>query len=173
MKKVLLGIIAIVAMFSLVACGEKNEVIIDDAELNESQDIVEVVTPTPTPVIEEPEEQVGVGNTDEGMIALVIEQHYLSEFPDVVEEVVPTRIKVYTEEEIAEDESLKDYTINEGDIVFDIEYDLKIVDGYEDMMSFTAGAGEIDGQWIRNKANVGIARSGDSGYTLDAFGTAF
>ena len=40
-------------------------------------------------------------------------------------------------------------------------------------MQFTAGTGEIDGQWIRNKYNVGIARSGENGYTLDAFGTAF
>lgn len=119
------------------------------------------------------EEQEGVGNTDEGMVALVLEQHFKTAFPDVVEEVVPVNIKVYTEEEIASDESLKDYTINEGDIVFDAEYELKIVDGYEDMMQFTAGTGEVDGQWIRNKFNVGIARNGEDGYTLDAFGTAF
>lgn len=117
--------------------------------------------------------QVGVGNTDEGMVALVLEQHFTSNFPNVVEEVVPKNIKIYTEEEIASDESLKDYKLNEGDIVFEAEYELKIVDGYKDIMQFTAGTGEIDGQWIRNKYNVGIARSGENGYTLDAFGTAF
>ena len=55
----------------------------------------------------------------------------------------------------------------------EMNVELKIVDGYEDMMQFTAGTGEVDGQWIRNKFNVGIARSGEDGYTLDAFGTAF
>lgn len=119
------------------------------------------------------ENQVGVGNTDEGMVALVLEQQFTSNYPNVVEEVVPTRIKVYTKEEIATDEMLKDYKLNEGDIVFEADYELKIVDGYKDMMQFTAGTGEIDGQWIRNKHNVGIARSGANGYTLDAFGTAF
>ncbi|MBQ9314136.1 MAG: hypothetical protein IJ220_03925 [Clostridia bacterium] len=117
--------------------------------------------------------QTGVGNTDEGMVALVLEQHYKSNYPDVVEEVNPVNIKVYTAEEIASNELLKDYELNEGDIVFEAEYELKIVDGYEDMMQFTAGTGEVDGQWIRHKHNVGIARSGAEGYTLDAFGTAF
>ena len=72
------------------------------------------------------------------------------------------------------DELLKDYTINEGDIVFDAEYELKIADNFSgELMMFTAGTGEIDGNWIRHKSNVGIARSGENGYTLDAFGTAF
>lgn len=119
------------------------------------------------------EEQVGVGNTDEGMVALVLEQHFTSNYPNVVEEVIPTKIRIYTEEEIASDEQFNGYKINEGDIAFEAEYELKIVDGYEDMMQFTAGSGDIDGQWIRNKYNVGIARSGENGYTLDAFGSAF
>lgn len=117
--------------------------------------------------------QEGVGNTDEGMVALVLEQHFKSAYPDAVEEVNPVKIKVYTQEEIASNELLKDYKLNEGDIVFEAEYELKIVEGYKDMMQFTAATGEVDGQWIRNKHNVGIARSGDNGYTLDAFGTAF
>lgn len=172
MKKVLLGIIAVITMLSLVACGEKKEVVEETTTTEPVEEVVEEVAS----IIEEPEESgepVGVGNTDEGMVALVLEQHFKNAFPNVVEEVVPTSIKVYTSEEIAEIEALKDYTINEGDIVFDANYDLKIVDGYEDMMSFTAGTGEVDGQWIRNKSNVGIARSGENGYTLDAFGTAF
>ncbi len=41
-------------------------------------------------------------------------------------------------------------------------------------MQFTAGTGEIDGQWIKHKYNCGIARdNGENGYTIDAFGTAF
>ncbi len=51
---------------------------------------------------------------------------------------------------------------------------MKISEDCEDLMPFTAGTGEIDGQWIRNKSNVGIARNnGEAGYSIDAFGTAF
>lgn len=166
MKKLVFGVLAVVAVFSLVACGQKEEIDVVAPVIKVDGPVTNIAKPVE-------EEQVGVGNTDEGMVVLVLEQHYKGEFPDVVEEVIPTRIKVYSEDEIANDPPLSDYTINEGDIVFDADYDLKIVEGYEDMMSFTAGTGEIDGQWIRNKSNVGIARSGENGYTLDAFGTAF
>ncbi len=154
MKKFLLGFLVLLMVFSLAACGQ------NDADV--------------TPADGEAGEQEGVGNTDEGMVALALEQYFKDSFGDVIEEVVPTNIKVYTEEEIAADEALKDYTINEGDIVFSAEYELKISEDCEDLMPFTAGTGEIDGQWIRNKSNVGIARNnGEAGYSIDAFGTAF
>lgn len=154
MKKLMLGILALLMVFSIAACKQKSA--------------------DTTPKGSEAGQQEGVGNTDEGMVALVLEQHFKDSFGDIIEEVVPTNIKVYTEEEIAADEALKDYTINEGDIVFSAEYELKISEDCEDLMQFTAGTGEIDGQWIRNKANVGIARrNAEGGYSLDAFGTAF
>lgn len=154
MKKFLLCILALLMVFSLAACGQKGA--------------------DTTPKGNEAGQQKGVGNTDEGMVALALEQYFKDSFGDVIEEVVPTNIKVYTEEEIAADEALKDYTINEGDIVFSAEYELKISEDCEDLMQFTAGTGEIDGQWIRNKSNVGIARrNGEAGYSIDAFGTGF
>ena len=80
----------------------------------------------------------------------------------------------YTAEEIAADPSLKDYKLGEKDIVFDINYDLKIVDGYENIMAFTAASGEIKDNWVVNKSNVGIAKYGSDGkYTVQNFGTGF
>ena len=154
MKKFLSGILVLLMVFSLAACGQTGA-----ATTQESS---------------EAGQQVGVGNTDEGMVVLALEQYFKDSFGDVVEEVVPTNIKVYTKEEIAADEALKDYTINEGDIVFSAEYELKISEDCKDLIQFTAGTGEVDGQWIRNKANVGIARNnGEAGYSIDAFGTGF
>ena len=173
MKKLLLGILAVMLVFALVACGAQKEEEKPVEVVPVNEDVTPVVEPVEEPAAEEPSEEVGVGNTDASMVALVLEQHFKNEYPGVVEEVVPTNIKVYTADEIAADELLSSYELNEGDIMFDAEYELKIVDGYEDMMMFTAGTGEVDGSWIRNKANVGIARSGAEGYTLDAFGTAF
>ena len=181
MKKLLLGALAIVTAFSLVACGEKqeekkveeqpvsqvteNEVTSGDAvapstEINETES--------------EAEPQIGVGNTDEGMVVLALEQELRKAFgEDVIEEVVPTSIKIYTPEEISGDELFKNYTIGEGDIVFSADYELKIKEGYEDMNRFTAGTGEVDGQWIRNKSNVGIVRTANGELKIDAFGTGF
>lgn len=146
MKKVLLALLALVLVLALAACGQ-------DAA---------------------PAEEEGAGNTDEGMVALVLEQYFNEAFPGMIEEVAPTQIKVYTEEEIAANEALQTYELNEGDIVFEATYDLKIAEGVEDLNQFTAATGEIDGQWVRNKYNLGIARdNGDGTYTLDAFGTGW
>ena len=92
----------------------------------------------------------------------------------VIEEVKFNNIKVYTAEEIAADPALQDYNIGEKDIVFEVQYELKIIDGYEDIMQFTAGTGDVKDNWVVDKYNVGIARYvSDGEYTVDNFGTAF
>ena len=177
MKKLLLGILAVITTVSLVACGQQETTTITPGQ--RLPETTPVVMQAPEEELgEEPEveveEQVGIGNTDEGMVVLALEKHLKDAFSGEIEEVNPTNIKVYTEEEIADSEALKDYTLNEGDIVFEADYELKIAEGVEDMNKFTAATGEIDGQWIRNKHNVGIARNnGEAGYSIDAFGTAF
>ena len=191
MKKLLLGILAVATVFSLDACGSKE---IDQPEatpnvetnaqveetasneegaLFEGEEVGEENTEATEATVEESGEQVGVGNTDEGMVALVLEQHFKNAYPDAIEEVVPNSIKVYTQEEIDANEAIKEHDIKEGDIVFEANYDLKIKEGAEDLNQFTAATGEIDGQWVRNKSNLGIARTGENGYTLDAFGTGW
>jgi len=154
MKKFLLGILMLLMVFSLAACGQPGADTKDEGN--------------------DAGQQEGAVNTDEEKVVSALEQYFKDSFGDDVEEVVPTNIKVYTEEEIAADETLKDYTINEGDIVFSAEYELKISEDCENIMQFTAGTGEVDGQWIRNKSNVGIARNnGEAGYSIDVFGTGF
>ncbi|MBQ3286871.1 MAG: hypothetical protein IJH45_02820 [Firmicutes bacterium] len=146
MKKVLFALLALVLVFALAACGQ-------DAA---------------------PAEEEGAGNTDEGMVALVLEQYFKDAYPDMIEEFVPGEIKVYTADEIAANDVFKDYDIAEGDLVFEATYDMKIAEGVEDLNQFTAATGEIDGQWVRNKFNLGIARdNGDGTYTIDAFGTGW
>ena len=173
MKKLLFGILAVIVVFSLVACGEKPEEPVTSGEV-----VVEPVVETsgevePVAPVEESGEQIGVGNTDASMVALALERYYMDS-SDEIEEVIPTNIRVYTAEEIEADEAIKSHDIKEGDIVFDVEYELKIKDGVEDLMKYTAGTGEIDGQMIRNKANCGIARNhGEDGYIIDGLETGF
>ncbi len=174
MKKLLLGILAVIVVFSLVACGEKPvEPVVSGEEITPApaETTTEEVTPAP---VEESGEQVGVGNTDEGMVVLALENYMKESYGDEVEEFIPTNVKVYTAEEIEADEAIKAHDIKEGDIVFDVQYELVIKEGVEDMMKFTAANGEIDGQKIINKSNIGIARNmGEAGYSIDAFGTGW
>lgn len=167
MKKLLFLLLAVVLVFSLVAC--------------QKEEVKPVEEPVQEPVAEEPvqepieeinEEMIGVGNTDESMVYLVLESYLKDNDPDI-EEVIPVTIKVLTSGEIAELPS--DLNIKEGDIPFEAEYTLKIKDTVsgDDLMRYTAATGEIDGQYIRNKANLGICRASGDGYVMDAFGTGW
>lgn len=125
----------------------------------------EPVDPEPTPTEDD---------TPEEIVAIALEQYYKTAHPDEIEAVEPTNVKIYTAEEIAASEVLQGYDIKDGDIVFEAKYDLKIAEGVEDMSPFTVPSGEIDGQWVRNKSNVGIVKdNGDGTYTIDAFGTGW
>ena len=180
MKKLLLIAIAIIVVFSMVACGEKKQ---EEPETNVTESSTTEIENTNEESVEEPaeepaeeavEEQIGVGNTDAGMVYLALERYIKEGFGNSVEEVLPTRIRIFTKEEISQDEAIQSHNVGETDIVFDVTYDLRIAEGVTDMNQFTAGTGEIDGQYIRNKSNVGIARDqGENGYTIDAFGTGF
>ena len=144
MKKVLFALLALTMVFALAACGQDAAPADDGAA------------------------------SPEDVVAQTLEQYIIGAYPDVVEEVAPTQIKVYTADEIAANEALQTYDLKDGDIVFEANYDLKIADGVDDLNQFTAATGEIDGQWIRNKFNLGIARdNGDGTYTIDAFGTGW
>ena len=175
MKKFLLLVAAVSVVFGLVACGEKDVKPTTSGETTpapvaeKSGEDTPVVTP-----VEESGEQVGVGNTDEGMVVLALERYFQETYGDEVEEFIPTNIKVYSPEEVEANEAIKAHDIKEGDIPFEVEYELLIKEGVEDMMKFTASTGEVDGQKIINKSNLGIARNnGEAGYSIDAFGTGW
>ncbi|MBQ1343022.1 MAG: hypothetical protein IIY40_02540 [Firmicutes bacterium] len=145
MKKVLIALLALVLVFALAACGQDAAPAEDEAAA-----------------------------TPEEVVTQALDQYLKAAFPDMVEEVAPTEIKVYTADEIAANEALQTYELNEGDVVFEATYDMKIAEGVEDLNQFTAATGEIDGQWIRNKSNLGIVKdNGDGTYTIDAFGTGW
>ena len=101
-------------------------------------------------------------------------QHYLENYEDAIEEVRYNKVKVYSKEEIEKDELLKSLELGENDIAFEVEYELKVKEGYKDIMQFTAATGEIDGQLVKNKYNCGVLKSKEDGtYELTNFGTSF
>lgn len=169
MKKLLIGLLAVLTMLALVACQKKEEV-------KPSGDVEPVVVEEITPAVvsgEAEEEQVGVGNTDEGMVVLVLEDYIKNMYSGDVEEVTFKNIKVYSPAEISGEVMFEGLNIKEGDIPFEIAYDLKIREGVEDMIRFTVPNGEIEGQNVVNKGNLGILRSSENGYIVDNFGTGW
>lgn len=171
MKKILFGALAILSAATLmVGCEEKKE----EPTVEPVVEVVENVEENVEETVAEPEEQIGVGNTDEGFVALQVEEYLKNSFSGEVEEVTFNNIKVYSQEEIAADESLKDLGLSERDIVFEIAYELKIADGVEDLMKYTAATGTVEGQMVKEKYNVGILKAQEDGsYKVEAFGTAF
>ena len=172
MKKLLLLAMAVMLVFALVACGETQEEVEPAV-----QDLVSTqVEETPTePVVEEETEPVGVGNTDESVLYLALEQYFKGNDPDI-EDITLNSVKIYTPEEVEADEAIKSHDLKEGDFAFEIEYELKINDEVPsgDLLKYTAATGDIDGHRITDKFNLGIARNnGEDGYSIDAFGTGW
>ncbi len=185
MKKILILAIAIIAVISLVACDKNKTTNVPTNELtnvpNNASQVVENVPATsdnnegPAVPATEPEAwQESIDNSAESIVGLVLETHLEEAFPGEIAEFIPINVKIYTKEEIEANEAIKSHNIGEGDIVFDIHYNLLINDGVEDMIKFTVPNGKSDNSLlITDKYNVGICRMGETGYTLDAFGTAF
>ena len=112
----------------------------------------------------------------EEIVKNTLEEYFKIQYGKVIEEVKFQDVKIYTQQEINNDELLKDYDLKPNDIVFEVQYSLKIIDGYDkdEMMQFTAATGEIEGQWVKNKYNCGIAKyNSENDYTIENFGTSF
>ncbi len=177
MKKLLLLAMAIMVIFALAACGEEETKPVENPveEVTPVEDVTPVEEVTPEePVIEE-EEEVGVGNTDISVLYLALEQYFQENDPDVEEFILKTA-RIYTQEEVEENEAIKEHNLQEGDFAFEVDYELKIRDDVPsgELMKYTAATGDIDGHRITDKHNLGIARNnGDAGYSIDAFGTGW
>ena len=104
-----------------------------------------------------------------------VEDYLKTAFPDAIESVKFTSVKTYNKEEAEKDELMKELKLNENDIVFEIDYELQIKEGYDDIMQFTAATGEIDGNWVKEKYNCGVARYNQDKdeYSITDFGPGF
>ena len=93
-------------------------------------------------------------------------------YGDNTDKIEIDNLKIYTEEEMKENELLKEYADN-GQFAFEVEYRLLAKENI-DKNILTAGNGEIDGNWIINKSNVGILSNTAKGtlYVME-IGTGF
>ena len=99
---------------------------------------------------------------------------YLKEtFTEDVEDIKITDFKLYTEKEMKEDEILKE-AFDNGKFAFDVSYEIELTDG-ADGMQYTAATGELEGNVVKGKSNVGylIEKNGKFEVEKESFGTGF
>lgn len=180
MKSKILAALAVLVMFSLPACGQKTEV--NPVPDNNNNELVETVVNVP-----EKTEETGTAGSNiplkdnheeaENQIKIAM-QNLLEEMYG--DEVVETKIdvqKIYTVEE-EQEEPLNSYNLGLNEVAFEVKYELKLAEGVEDIMKYTAATGEYDEEsgWVKEKYNLGILRpneSGDAKYKITDFGTGW
>ncbi|MBR2705566.1 MAG: hypothetical protein IKG14_02670 [Clostridia bacterium] len=157
-KNLIIGVIVVVIAVALIGVGVYFSFSNSDDKLTKKDN-----------------ESVSIFSDKEETVKKELEKYIKNANESSIEEVNFDEVKIYTKEEIENNELLKDYDLKPEDIVFEVNYSLKLLDGYNgDIMQFTAGTGEIDGQWVKNKYNCGIVRyNADNDYTITDFGTGF
>lgn len=97
------------------------------------------------------------------------------------DEVIESKIyieKIYSPADEQEVESLKEMNLGRNEVAFEVKYELKLAEGIEDTMKYTAATGEYDEEsgWVKEKYNLGILRPDDSGkakFKITDFGTGW
>lgn len=157
MKKCFALIMVVLVLASLTACRkvEENQVIPGE-KIDKSEKII--------PLRDKEEEA-------RNKIETALPKYFDISYNGKIEETVINEIEVYSTEETAQIELIRDLGMNE--VAFRVDYDVKPVSG-EELIAYTAGTGEESGDWVRNKSNVGILSPNASGdYEITSFGTGF
>ena len=94
------------------------------------------------------------------------------------EEVVDSKIivtKVYSAEDEQQEPALKERNLAPNEVAFEVNYELKIAEGVEDTIKFTAATGVFNEEtrWVTEKFNIGILRPDGNGYKITDFGTSW
>ena len=112
--------------------------------------------------------------TAEQQVEKLLLEEFEKNYGDNLETCEFRNIKIFTAEEIAEDDELfSNYNFVETDIVFSASYDLKAPDG-KDVAPLLPANGEEDGQWVREKYVCGnLTLNANGEYELDNIGTGF
>ena len=203
MKKFLLGVIAIVACVSLVACGEKKEEVVSSDTQNNSQVVANNTTASTTtvenntqeetsvPEIENvpKDEQIGTAGSNiplkdnlteaRNQVEIAFKNYVAETWGSDIEEVNVREIKVYSAEEEQAEPALAEQNLGANEVAFSVNYELKLVEGV-DGNQYTAGSGVYDEatRMVTEKSNVGILRpnpdeASEQKYVIDGLNTGF
>lgn len=142
---------AAIMALSLCACGDSRDNAVSSGESSEEIQL-----------------------TAEQQVEKLLLEEFEKNYGDNLETCEFRNIKIFTAEEIAEnDELFSDYNFVETDIVFSASYDLKAPDG-KDVAPLLPANGEEDGQWVREKYVCGnLTLNANGEYELDNIGTGF
>ncbi len=197
-KLVLLGIIAIIVVIGLVACGNKEEKqpevneevnqVVENNEVTENNEETNVVPETSGEEVNVPKsEQEGTAGSNIPLKDNLTEAEYQIKvaMQDLLKEAFGEQVfdarfnvtKMYTAEEEQAIPELKERNLGPDEVAFEVNYEIKPAEGVDPII-FTAGTGDYDEEsgWVKEKYNCGILvpnESGDAKYKITDFGTAF
>jgi hypothetical protein len=113
----------------------------------------------------------------EAQVLAAVERYLRDAWGGKIDDLAVTVDRIYTAEDEAAIEVLRDMALGPNEVAFSVNYKLHPADGVEDLLQFTAATGEIDAAsgWIVNKSNIGILRPDPDGegYIVTDFGTGF
>jgi len=178
MKKFLLGVLGIVAVFSLAACGEKEEV----KKVDENTESTTIVSSGEV----SSKEEVGTAGSNiplkdnaekakEEVTKALTKLMTTGENSGNVEEVKIVDIKIYSSEDEKEVEPLAELNLSADEVAFEAEYELKIAEGV-DGERYTDATGKFDEEtrWVTEKFNLGTLKLNEDGeYVINNFGTGW
>ncbi len=194
MKKLLLGILAVVTVFSLTACGKTEEPTPVTETPVETTQVEEPTTTEPeeTTTEEEPveatskEDEIGTAGSNiplkdnepkakeeiEAAVTATLKEAY----GDKAEEIVVRVTKIYTVEDEQATDVVKDMNLGANEVAFEVEFDVKPSEG-TDVNELTIPNGEVDeacGMSVHN-TRLGVLRPNEDGegYQVTDFGTGW
>ena len=156
MKRFMLGILAVLAVTSLVACGNKQE---ENQVPETNNEIVETQPQEEVEIVDVPKsEQTGTAGSSiplkdneeevKRLIEIAMRDYYINNYGSEVEDMRIDVEKIYSTEEEQQNETLKSYNLGPNEVAFEVRYDLKPEEDLENVMKFTAGTGTYDEETI-------------------------
>ena len=190
LRAIILLLVLTMTLFLLTGCSEKKD------ETNMTNDESSAVNNTDEDIVENTSEENVVKTTSdeigtagsnmplkdnyeeaEYQIKVAVQNLFKETYGD---KVVDARIyveKIYTSEDEAEVEALKEMNLGPNEVAFKIRYDLKPAkdaNGLE--LSIPNGEYEDGDEWVKNNTRIGILRPDDSGnseYKITNYGTGW
>ena len=181
MKKLLLGILVILAIAALVACENKEE-----PEVKSGESTV-VVSGEETPVVPK-DQQIGTAgsqiplkdnyNAAELEIKKAVMDLIAEAYGDNVFDARVNVTKIYSAEDEEAVPALKERNLTVDEIAFEVNYELKpAVSGDINLLTVGNGVYDEESGWVKEKYGLGILKLNPSGdepkYIIEGFGTGW
>lgn len=185
MKKILLGLLAVLAVAALVACESKEKLEVKPEVKSGESEVV--ASGEETPVVPK-DQQIGTAGSNiplkdnfteaELEIKRAVMDLIRESYGDNVYDARVNVTKMYTYEDEQQVPALKEMNLTANEVAFEVSCELKpSVSGDVNLLTIGSGVYDEETGWVTEKYNVGVLKLNPSGdepkYIIDGFGTGW